>query len=137
MSALNGLIGEWEVEINHENYGSVRGRQSFGPLYGGPLLEVRSTVDNPVFPDSLSVICPADDDGGFAMHYFDSRGVRRVYEMSLEDGVWRLFRESRDPFPQRFTGTIADDGRTIDGAWERQDNGSWVLDFEMTYRRAD
>ena len=119
-----------------ETFGNVRGRQSCTRLYGGPLLELRSTVDDPVFPDSLSVICPADDDGGFAMHYFDSRGVSRVYEMSLEDRVWRLFRESRDPFPQRFTGTIAADGRTIDGDWERQDDGAWVLDFEMTYRRA-
>jgi hypothetical protein len=136
MSALDALTGEWEFEIEHEDFGRVGGRQSCEPLYGGPLLEIRSTVDKADFPDSLSVICPADDDGGFAMHYFDSRGVRRVYEMSLEDRVWRLFRESRDPFPQRFIGTISDDGRTIAGAWERQDDGAWVVDFEMTYRRA-
>jgi hypothetical protein len=26
-------------------------------------------------------------------HYFDSRSVAHVYEMTLEDGVWTLFRE--------------------------------------------
>jgi len=24
------------------------------------------------------------------MHYFDSCGVHRVYEMSVSDGVWRM-----------------------------------------------
>jgi len=41
----------------------------------------------------------------------DDRGVCRVYEMSIGDGEWRLWREG-EPFPQRFTGRFEDDGKT-------------------------
>ena len=53
----------------------------------------------------------------YLQHYFDSRGVARVYEMSLDAGVWRLWRGSADfsplEFSQRFAGTFSDDGKTI------------------------
>jgi hypothetical protein len=37
--------------------------------------------------------------------------------MSLNDGVWKLWREASG-FWQRYTGVFSDDGRTIKGAWE-------------------
>ena len=37
---------------------------------------------------------------------------------------------------QRFVATVADDGRTIRGAWETSDDGStWRRDFEPIYTR--
>jgi hypothetical protein len=72
----------------------------------------------------------------FRQHYFDSRGVKRIYEMTLRDGVWTLWRDAPDPFPQRFTGTFSDDGRTISGRWEKLEDGStWETDFDLTYRK--
>ena len=78
--------------------------------------------------------------GSFLQHYFDSRGVARVYGMSLEQGVWRLWRESPDfsplDFAQRYTGTFSDDGATIAGRWEiAQDGVTWEHDFDLTYLR--
>lgn len=35
--------------------------------------------------------------------------VHRIYEMTLSDGVWKLWRDAPDPFPQRFTGTFSDE----------------------------
>ena len=56
--------------------------------------------------------------------------------MSIEDGRWELWREG-EPFPQRFTGTISDDGDTIEGRWEKAPDGrAWETDFDLTYRRA-
>jgi hypothetical protein len=74
----------------------------------------------------------------YLQHYFDSRGVARVYEMSFDDGVWKLSRKSADfsplHFAQRFTGTFSDDGRTIDGRCETSGDGSsWEHDFDLTY----
>ena len=74
------------------------------------------------------------------MHYFDSRGIARVYAMSLEDGVWTLWREAPDfsslDFAQRFTGTFSDDGTTIVGRWETaHDGATWEHDFDLTYVR--
>jgi hypothetical protein len=43
-------------------------------------------------------------------HYFDSRGVARLYEMTFSGGVWNLLRNSSDftplEFSQRFSGTF-------------------------------
>jgi hypothetical protein len=73
----------------------------------------------------------------FLQHYYDSRGVARVYQMSLNDGVWLLWREAPG-FWQRYQGVFSDDGRTIKGAWEGSPNGSrWKHDFELTYIKAD
>ena len=91
-------------------------------------------------PQSLSVIARDDDGQAFTMHYFDSRGVVRLYRMTIRDGEWRLLRTSADfsplPFQQRYVGRFAADGRRIDGRWERSDDGTdWQLDFELNYIR--
>jgi hypothetical protein len=47
-----------------------------------------------------------------------TRGVCRAYEMSIGNGDWRLSRHGA-PFPQRFTGHIADVGSAIVERWLR------------------
>ncbi len=56
--------------------------------------------------------------GTYYQLYSDDRGVCRVYEMSIGDSEWKLWRDG-EPFPQRFTGRFDDDGRTIVGRWEK------------------
>ena len=74
-------------------------------------------------------------------HYFDSRGVARVYEMGLENGVWTLPGRKPDFSPlkfwQRFAGRFSDDGRTIQGTWEMsEDEGStWEVDFDLKFTK--
>ena len=59
----------------------------------------------------------------------------RVYEMSIGDRQWKLWRAG-DPFPQRFTATISQDGNTISGRWEKAEDGSnYTTDFNLTYTR--
>ena len=81
---------------------------------------------------------PADD-GRFLQHYFDSRGVARVYKMSFDGKVWRLWRDTPDysplDFRQRFTGTFSEDGRRIDATWEIDEGEGWRKDFDMTYTK--
>jgi hypothetical protein len=70
------------------------------------------------------------------MLYADSRRVSRVYEMTLEDGVWRTWRAAPG-FHQRFEGTFSPDGATITAAWEMSEDGTTgTKDFDITYRRA-
>jgi len=57
--------------------------------------------------------------------------------MSLEDGVWKLWRDEPDFSPldlaQRFTGTFSDDGKSIAGRWEISHDGkTWEHDFDLT-----
>jgi hypothetical protein len=107
---------------------------------GGQFLVQRSEVSYPDAPDSMAIIGldPAGD--GYLQHYFDSRGVARVYAMNLSDGVWTLIRDAPDfsdlNFAQRFNGTFSEDGRAIAGAWEMsQDGVNWNHDFDLAYAR--
>jgi hypothetical protein len=96
----------------------------------------RSTVDVPGAPDSVSIMGCDGANGTYFQLYSDERGVCRVYEMSIGGGQWKLWREG-EPFPQRFTATISDDGNTIVGRWEKApDERTWETDFDLTYRKA-
>ena len=111
----------------------VRGRTTFEWLEGEHFLIQRSTMDHPDFPDAVAVI--GEVDGALQSHYFDSRGVHRVYATGFADGTWTLHREAPE-FDQRFSGTFSEDGATITGAYEmRQDGTTWEHDMAATYRR--
>ncbi len=75
--------------------------------------------------------------GTYYQLYSDDRGVCRVYEMSIGDSEWKLWRDG-EPFPQRFTGRFDDDGRTIVGRWEKAEDGTnYPTDFDLTYSRLE
>jgi hypothetical protein len=95
----------------------------------------RWEIARPEFPNGIQIIGRDDAAHDFTAHYFDSRGVARIYTMSLSDGVWRLWRDDPD-FSQRFTGTFSDQNDTITGRWENSSDGTtWEHDFTLTYRR--
>ena len=133
---LDSLIGVWDVAGAHPADASIqiRGRTSFQWLEGGRFVVQRWTVEHPDFPDGIAVL--GEGEAGFAQHYFDSRGVARVYAMSVTDEAWMLSRE--DPgFSQRFVGAFSDDGDAIHGRWEKcLDGVDWELDFHLTYTKA-
>jgi hypothetical protein len=113
-----------------------RGAVSFEWLEGRTFLIERWRIDLPEAPDGIAIIGAGDQPETFRQHYFDSGGVHRIYEMTLDDGVWKLWRSAPDPFPQRYTGTFSDDGKTIAGRWEKAEDGSnWETDFDLTYTR--
>jgi hypothetical protein len=103
---------------------------------------VQARFPVPKAPDALTIVSTDPETGAYTQHYYDSRGVVRLYAMTLADGVWTLTRESADftplDFRQRFTGTFSADQNTISGAWETSpaDGGQWKHDFGLTYRRA-
>lgn len=69
------------------------------------------------------------------MHYFDTRGVARIYRVGLARGVLRIWRKAPG-FSQRFTGRLRGSGKKIEGAWEKSKDGSrWELDFDLAYTR--
>ena len=146
LKRLEALAGEWATEIVHPTVrpNPIRGRRRFEWLTknnkgtGGFLVQY-DEVEHPDFPDSVALIgvdadAPADL---FTYHYFDSRGVERVYMMSLSDGVWKFWRDAPD-FSQRFTGTFSDDGNTITCKLEIARDGShWEHDFDLTFTKVE
>ena len=144
LKALQPFVGEWRVLATFKDMppADVGARVSFEWLPGGGFLIERWEVPVPEAPDGIAIIGadPASE-GNYLQHYFDSRGVARVYKMSFENGVWTLWRDEADfsplDFSQRYTGTFSDDGQTIAGAWEISHDGkTWEHDFDLTYTRA-
>ena len=118
------------------------GHTEFAWMAGGQFLIQRWEVPVPDAPDGIAIIGFDAERGVYLQHYFDSRGVARVYEMSFENGVWKLWRIAPDfsplSFSQRFTGTFSADGGTIAGRWESSPDGSaWTLDFDLTYTKSE
>ena len=146
LSRLDELLGEWEMEAlfaagyfgpDSPPVAGRGGRTTFEWLDGEFFLIQRFTVDNPAAPSGIAIIGPGEAAETFFQHYYDSRGVARIYQMSLNDGVWKLWREAPG-FWQRYTGVFSDGGRTIKGAWEGSADGSqWKHDFELNYIKVD
>ncbi len=152
LEPLNRLVGTWTTDATHPALPGVvvHGTAVIEWLEGERFLIHRARTDHPDFPDAISIIgiterdridnAVGDDsaaatDARLCMHYFDSRGVFRVYDVSVDEQAWRIWRDAPG-FSQRFTGTFADGGGTIAGRWELcRDDIHWDDDLEITYRR--
>jgi hypothetical protein len=137
LDPLDVFIGTWSIEGSHIALpGSVlRGHTTFEWLEGKRFLIQRERIEHPDVPDSISIIGADDPATPLTQHYFDSRGVSRVYGMSLGDGIWKRWREAPG-FSQRTTTTFSDDGRTIKEVIELSRDGViWERDMEKTYTK--
>ena len=128
------LIGTWATEATHPEFeGAVPGTTTFEWLEGRRFLILRSHNDHELFPDSISVIGASEAGDGLVMEYFDSRGVRRTYGISLDDGVLRIWRDVPD-FAQRFEANV--EPESFGGVWQlARTPGDWKDDLAITYRR--
>lgn len=141
LDTLQPLIGEWAVEGRHVALSNtvIRGASVFEWWGDRTFLMHRSVLDHPDFPDSISMIGATRPDGGLAQHYFDSRGVHRLFDMTLADGVWTLDRKAAGPkdFDQRMKATFSADGTLITAEFELRDSQTHQMrhDFSVTYRR--
>jgi hypothetical protein len=136
LEPFDALIGTWATEATHPMIDAVvPGSVTYEWLEGGHFLLQRSRNDHESFPAALGVIGAPEAGDGLVMEYFDSRGVRRTYGVSLEDGVLRFWRDAPG-FEQRFSATIGRDG--FEGRWQlARTAGDWQDDLKVVYRRGD
>jgi hypothetical protein len=145
--SLEPLVGSWRMRALFPPTSPAAGieadgvaRTTFEWLPGRRFLIQRWEVPHPAAPDGIAIIGWDEGRGSYFQHYFDTRGVARLYEMSIGDGVWKLSRTAPDfsplDFAQRYTGRFSDDGGTIRGSWESAPDGAnWEHDFELLYSR--
>ena len=134
LQSFDALIGTWDTEATHPTFdGVVPGSMTFEWLEGRHFLLQRSHTDNELFPDGISVIGAPEAGGGLVMEYFDSRGVRRTYGVSINDGVLRIWRDDPE-FAQRFSAALRHD--SFDGLWQlARTPGDWQEDLKVVFRR--
>ena len=115
---LEPLIGRWSQVVDAPRHleEKVAGKMTLEWLREQKVILQRSIAENPMFPEGVILIMTATEDaeGDFTAHYFDSRAVARVLQMSFRHGVWKWWRYATGPddFDQRFEGTLS--GRSDD-----------------------
>jgi hypothetical protein len=138
LARLDAFVGEWKVEASFE--GAPPGHSVFEWALHGQFLVQRSEAPDPA-PDGLMVVAHEAGTDSYTQHYYDSRGVVRLYAMTFDGTTWTLKRETPDfsplGFHQRYTATFDDDGGAIRGTWEiSHDEGTtWERDFDLGYTR--
>ena len=141
LARLEPLVGTWRIEapgLSLPPEAADGARMTFEWALGGAFLLERSSVPVPEAPDGLCVI-GTDEGDGYTQHYFDSRGIARVYAMTFDGREWTLERHTPDfsplAFHQRWVGAF-EDPDTIRGRWETSPDGqAWEFDFELVYTR--
>jgi hypothetical protein len=142
LGRLDALTGQWEMEATFEAgyfgpgspaFTGRGGQATFEWLEGRFFLTQRFITEHPAAPSGIAIIGAGAKPETFTQHYYDSRGVARIYQMTLDGGTWRLWREAPG-FWQRYAGQFSGDGTKITGAWEGSPDGqTWKHDFSLTY----
>jgi len=134
LEPFEALIGRWDTEATHPLVDAVvPGSVTYEWLEGGRFLIERSPHDHELFPDSIRVIGAPESGEALVVEYFDSRGVRRTYYTSLEDGVLRIWGGSPG-FEQRMSATLAPEG--FEALYQLAETpGEWRDDLKVIYRR--
>jgi len=121
----------------------IAGSSTFEWLDGERFLISRSHYEHPDIPDAVSIIGDTD---GFHMHYFDSRGVYRLFELTMAGDGWAIAmgRQSPagshatgdEPFSQRVTFGFEDADQRMSGKGQLSyDDVNWDDDLEIMYCR--
>ena len=139
------LVGEWTTEATHPQMPGVvvAGSSTFEWLDGECFVIARSHHEHPDFPNAVSII--GDTDGNH-MHYFDSRGVYRLYALTMMDEGWSIamgrdapadsFASPGAPFSQRMTYCFEDADQKMSGKGvSSTDDVNWEDDLQITYQR--
>jgi hypothetical protein len=137
LEAFEILVGEWTMVGTHPQLPSaVHGHSTFEWLRKGMLLVWQFNWDQGQgIPNAYNVIGHDDTVEPCSMLYTDERGVARIYQMSLVDGTWKMWRESPD-FSQRMTGTFSDNNNLINWVGELSHDGSnWEPDLNVTFTK--
>jgi hypothetical protein len=132
MTVLDRLLGSWDITMHHVAMSEpVAGRQRFERVLHDAFVLQHWAYHHPDFPDAMA-FWSTD-----RCHYFDVRGVIRVFDLDLGDDGWSMIRLD-DDFSQRYTARFDGDDRIeTSGEISRDLGATWQHDFAMTHLRVD
>ena len=128
--SLERLVGTWDFAMRHVALAEpVTGQQTYERVLDGRFLQLRWTYRHPEFPDALVLL------DGTTYHYFDVRGVVRVFAMQVDDEGWSITRTG-DDFWQRSQVRFTGPGTMVGTGENSYDGGStWQHDFDISCER--
>jgi hypothetical protein len=130
MSALDRLLGSWDCTMRHSAMSeAVSAKQQYERVLDGAFVLQRWTYDHPDFPDALGLMSDS------ACHYFDVRGVTRIFDFEIDDAGWSMIRLDA-AFSQRHIARFDGPDRMESIGDASHDGGAtWEHDFAMTHER--
>jgi hypothetical protein len=134
LSELKFLVGDWDMELSNAVFlpdptQKVNGQATFEIIENGTFLAMRQAGA------AVWVIGRDEDVADYEVLYYDDRKVSRVYKMSFNDNIWKMWRESPG-FHQRFEGKVSEDKKTVKAYWEKSADGKqWERDFDMLFTK--
>lgn len=138
LTDLAFLVGEWDMKISNASFlpslsEVINAPASFEWYEDGEFLILKQGTDET--PHATWIIGRDQDADNYTILYFDDRHFSRIYEMSFESDVWKIWRNAPG-FVQSFEGKVSADKNTITGAWGKSADGQkWEHDFDLTYTR--
>jgi hypothetical protein len=139
LTALQFLAGLWDMELSEAAFLAEPGTRARGSVTvewveQGAALAIR--MGDAATPTATWIIGRDDSGPDYHVLYADDRGVSRVYQMSLSDRTWRIWRDT-PAFSQRFEAEVSPGQEEITGTWQKStDHGkTWEHDFKVRYRR--
>lgn len=134
LKSFEALMGTWEVES--PQFPGFKGQNIFKPFKNGSYL-LQHSINPHIVPSSTWIIGSDESDEIIIALYYDTRNVSRIYQMSLINSMWKIWRDMPGFF-QRFCGKLSKDKNTINGQWEKSSDGTnWDLDFDLIYKRIE
>ena len=132
------LAGRWATEAIHPAVPDmvITGSSQVEWLEGERFLLYRTHYDHPDFPDAHSIIGDTD---GLRLHYFDARGVYRLFEVTVAADGWAIAMglHGDQPFAQRVTYVFERADQVMSGQGQLSYDGvNWDDDLKIRYRRA-
>jgi hypothetical protein len=128
--SLDRLLGTWTSTMRHVAKAEpVEGLHRYERVLDDAFVLLHSTYEHPEFPDAIAVL------GASTCHYFDVRGVSRLFDLTIDDEGWSMIRRDPDFWQRstiRFVGLDA-----MAGTGENSfDGGStWQHDYDLSYVR--
>ena len=90
LAQLESFAGTWQWEASVDGQPIGRGPTTFAWLEGGTFLVEHADAEQAEFPSSTAIFGCDDTTETYCMFQVDSRGISRIYQMSLRHGVWTL-----------------------------------------------
>jgi hypothetical protein len=140
LQELKQFIGTWEMEISNASFlpdanATIKASASFEWFEEGEFLILRQGTKNQETPWAIWFMGHDKDAKNYTVLYIDDQQSSRVYEMSFENSIWKMWRNGPQ-FMQRFTAETNKDKNIISGYWERSVDGkNWEHDFHLTYKK--
>ena len=129
--SLDRLLGTWSYSMQHVQMTTpVTGEFCFERVLAGAFVMMHSTCSHPDFPDAIGLL----DDTTYST--FDVRGVRRVFDLVVDDVGWSTIRRDEDFWQRSSVRFVGDDAMEGTGENSHDQGSTWDHDYAIALRRA-